>query len=186
MNTTACRLHPCTVQRNLSVERVFQFDDINFQRLPLFWRSCQRDSLCIFSVTGFETMCCIPDKTTRDAVATSSNSCSKHDLRPRGDDESIFEHAHAPLEKLDLRLLEQMKQQKTAGEAENTISFRRTCGAEEDGDHEQNRSPTFESLQLDSCRLMYSAKRGSDVRNFQQMVIQLVVFSFREEAGVTR
>ena len=58
----------------------------------------------------------------------------------------------------------------------------KTCGAEEDGDHEQNRSPTFKSLQMDmffflllfvSTRVrdfldIYSLKRGSDVRNCQR------------------
>ena len=52
--------------------RVFQFEDINLQRLPQCWRSCQRDPLCILSVTGFETRITLqlinhalhPDRTT--------------------------------------------------------------------------------------------------------------------------
>ena len=38
----------------------------------------------------------------------------------------------------------------------------RTCEAEEDGGHEQNRSPTFESLQLDtlSCFHVFVCRRS--------------------------
>ena len=40
----------------------------------------------------------------------------------------------------------------------------KTCGAEEDGDYEQNRSPIFESLQMDilSFLLMFVSTRVRD------------------------
>ena len=40
----------------------------------------------------------------------------------------------------------------------------KTCGAEEDGDHEQNRSPTFESLPMDiiSFLLMFVSTHVRD------------------------
>ena len=52
--------------------RVLQSEDINRQRLPQFWRICQRDSLYMLSVTGFETRITLqlinhvlhPDRTT--------------------------------------------------------------------------------------------------------------------------
>ena len=77
-----------------------------------------------------------------------------------------------------------------------TIGFQqKTCEAEEDGDREQNRSLTFESLQLvistrvrdfldtgDSCTL--ETRIGCE--DFPTMMFQQIVFSFREEARITR
>ena len=89
----------------------------------------------------------------------------KHDHQKRGDDESTFEHVHVPLGKYPSRFLEQMMQQKRR---EMRIIHdqlqTKTCGAEEDGDHEQNRSPTFESLQMDTLffLLMFVSTRVRD------------------------
>ena len=70
-----------------------------------------------------------------------------------------------PLEKYPSRFLEQMKQQKLR---EIRIKYdqlqTKTCGAEEDGDHEQSRSPTLESLQMDVLffLLMFVSTRVRD------------------------
>ena len=47
---------------------------------------------------------------------------------------------------------------------QQTVSFRKESGAEEDGGREQNRSPTFESLQLDtlSCLRVFVSTRVRD------------------------
>ena len=85
-----------------------------------------------------------------DAEATASNSSLQHDHQKRGDDESTFEHVPVPLEKYPSRFLEKMKQQKLREMRIKCDQLQtKTCGAEDDGDHEQNRSPTFESLQMD-------------------------------------
>ena len=74
----------------------------------------------------------------------------------------IFEHVHVPLVKYPSLFLEQEMQQKLR---EMRITYdllqTKTCGAEEDGDHEQNRSPIFESLQMDtlSFLLMFVSTR---------------------------
>ena len=100
-----------------------------------------------------------------DAEATASNSSLKHDYQKRGDDESTFEHVHVPLVKYPSRFLEQEVQQKLQ---EMRIIYdqlqKRKREAEEDGDHEQNRSPTFESLQMDilSFLLMFVSTRVRD------------------------
>ena len=85
--------------------------------------------------------------------------------KKRGDDESTFEHVHVPLEKYPSRFLEQVMQQKLL---EMRIKYdllqTKTCGAEEVGDHEQNRSTTFESLQTDTLffLLMFVSTRVRD------------------------
>ena len=58
-----------------------------------------------------------------------------------------------------------MKQQKLREMRIKYDQFQtKTCGAEEDGDHEQNRSPTYESLQMDilSFLLMFVSTRVRD------------------------
>ena len=77
------------------------------------------------------------------------------------------------------------------------------CEAEEDGDHERNRSPIFESLPLDalSCFHVFVSTRVCDFFNtgdsctlgmrigceeLPTMMFQPIVFSFREKARVTR
>ena len=115
--------------------------------------------------TAADRPCAASKQDNRDAEATVSNSFLKHDHQKRGDDESTFEHVHVPLDKYPPRFLEQMMPQKLR---EMRIKYdklqTKTCGAEEDGDHEQNRSPTFESLQVDILffLLMFVSTRVRD------------------------
>ena len=101
--------------------------------------------------TAADQPCAASRQDNRDAEATVSNTFLKHDHQKRGDDESTFEHVHVPLVKYPSRFLEQVMQQKLR---EMRIIYKqlqtKTCGAEEDGDHEQNRSPIFESMQMDT------------------------------------
>ena len=81
------RKHSCVVQRNLSVESL-PIEDIKFQRLPQFWRSCQRESLCILSVTGFASRITLqlinhtlyPDRTT--ATLKQQSQIRLRDVNP--------------------------------------------------------------------------------------------------------
>ena len=127
--------------------------------------------MCILGVTGFENHTAADQpfaaskQDNHDAEATASNSSLKHDHQKRGDDESTFERFPVPLVKYPSRFLEQMKQQKLQKIRIKYYQLQtKTCGAEEDGDHEQNSSPTFESLQMDilSFLLMFVSTRVRD------------------------
>ena len=92
---------------------------------------------------------------SRNAEATILNSSSTRDLQHRGDDESTSEHTHVQLAKQYLRFLEQEVQQKRwERRTTNGQLPTRKCEAVEDGDHEQNQSPIFESWQLDTLSLL--------------------------------
>ena len=175
--TTVCRRRPFQVQRNLSIESLpirryhpatpaTVLEELPARLVVHFGRHCIRDT----NHTAADQPFAASKQDNRDAEATISNSSLKHDHQLRGDDESTFEHVHVPLGKYPSRFLEQMKQQK---KREMRIKYdqlqTKTCGTEEDGDHEQNRSPTFESLQMDilSFLLMFVSTR---VRDFPDTV----------------
>ena len=168
----SCRRRPFQVQRNLSIEslpiRRYQpatpatvLEELPARLVVHFERHWIRDT----NHTAADQPCAASRQDNRDAEATISNSSLKHDHRQHGGDESTFEHAHVQLAKHDLRFLEQETQQKLQEIQTTNGQFpTKTCGAEEDGGHEQNRSPTFESLQLDalSCPHEFVSTRVRD------------------------
>ena len=197
--TTVCKRRASEVQRNLSDEclpiRRYQpsVPDTVLEALParLVVRS-ERHSIRDTNHTAADQPCAASRQGNCEAEARVSNSSSKRDLQQHGGDESTFEHAHVQLAKHEHRVLEQ-----GGRGGQQTIGFRQTCKAEEDGDHEQNRSPTFESLQLDSLPLapmcsfphvfvtswtlethvLFETKIGCE--ELPTMMFQQIVFSFR-------
>ena len=160
---TVCKLHPCRVQRNLSfgnlLIRKYQpsppatvLEALPARLVVHFGRHWIRDT----NHTAADQPFAASKQDNHDAEATVSNSSLKRHHQKCGDDESTFAHIHVPLGKYPSRFLEQMMQQILR---EMRIKYdqlqTKTCGAEEDGDHEQNRSPTFESLQMDILSLSF-------------------------------
>ena len=126
--TTVCRLHPCVVQRNLSVESLpirryrpsvpaTVLEELLARLVVHLERRWIRDT----NHTAAEQPCAASRQDNRVAEATISNSSLKRDLRQRGDDESTSEHAHVQLAKHYLRFLEQNVQRKLR-EADNKRS----------------------------------------------------------------
>ena len=117
---------------------------------------------------------------SRDAEATMSNSSSKRDLQQRGDDESTSEHFHVQLTKHYLRLPEQEMQQKlrkrrtTNGHCNRILSLAFMCWFP----HVFVISLTLET------HVLFETRIGCE--ELPTMMFQQIVFSFREEARVTR
>ena len=171
--TTVCRRRPKKVQITLADESLPirryrpSVPAIVLEALParLAVRS-ERHWIRDTNHTAADQPCAASRQGNRDAEATILNSSLKRDHRQHGGDETTFEHAHVQLAKQDTQ--QKLQELRT-----------KTCGAEEDGGQEQNRSLTFESLQTDALpcphefvsthwRLMYSLKGGSDVENCQR------------------
>ena len=102
--TTACRLHPSRVQRNLS------FASLLTRRYQPSPPATVLEALP--AKLAADRPYAASKQDNRDAEATVSNSFLKHDHQKRGDDESTFEHVHDPMVKYPSRILEQMMQQR--------------------------------------------------------------------------
>ena len=109
---------------------IFQFEDVDLQCLPQFWKRCQRDSLCVLSVTGFETRITLqlinhvlhPDRATATLKQKSQTRLRNMTTR---NVEVMNQLSNTPTFQLadhDLRFFEQETQQKTAGDTDNKWS----------------------------------------------------------------
>ena len=196
--TTVCRLHPCVVERNLSVEslpvRRYQPSTLAtvLEELP--------PRLVEHVERGFETRITLqlinqvlhPDRT---AATLKQQSQTRLRNVTSGNVETMNRLPNTltfSWRNMIFGFLSRRCNKNCGRVGQQTASFRQeTCGAEEDGGHEQNRSPIFESLQLDtlSCfhvdtHVLFETRIGCEEP--PTMMFQQIVFSFREEARVTR
>ena len=194
--TTVCRRRPFQVQRNLSDEslpiRRYQLSVpatvLEALTARLVVRS-ERHWIRDTNHTVADRPCAACSQGNRDAEATISNSSLERDHRQHGGDESIFGHAHVRLANHDLRFLEQETEQKMQEiRTTNGQLPTKTCGAEEDGGHEQNRS--FTNLRIIATGYSLSLALMSVfphlfMISLPRMMFQQIVFSFRKTARVT-